>query len=1218
MRYGRPLAVPVVVTMLGLLGAAWSGQGREPGSTGAGSGGSIAELVRPILARAPATQAWQTCHPERERGIWGLGGLSTAQIPRCARDDRANRRVSARYTETKPERDLRGASPNHAAAAPASAGTAIATDLLDAAAWEAAPAEGVELHLAADRDAEGKPALRLDYDFRGRGGWAAARRRLALDLPTDYELRFSVRAEGPPNRLEIKLVDPTGENVWWHVRPEAAWAEAWTPVRIKKRQIAFAWGPAGGGELRHTGALEFAVTAGSGGRGSVWIAGLALVPRAPVAEPAGSPRARASSEEQGHPAALAVDGDPATAWRTAEPQAELTVDLGAPRELGGFTLFWEAGRIPRRFRVDLSEDGAVWIPGREVRRGGAARSDLLLTESEARFLRLRLGEEAGEGESIWGLAELVVRPLAWGASPNAFFEELAREAPRGAYPRGFSGEQSYWTVVGADGDPDEALFSEDGALEVGERGFSLEPFVQLGGKLWTWADVTAGQSLADGDLPIPTVTWPLQGARLEITALAASESGRSALLARYRLRNSSGKKLRGRLFVAARPFQVNPPQQFLNVAGGVAPLGTLSCGGSAPSTAPARRSRDRAAGGVLPGVEAPALFVADVPRVWAEPAPTACGAMAFDEGPLREVLAAGGVPASAAVDDDFGYATAVLAWDFDLPAEKSLEVILGAPFAKEMQEATATDIAGGPGRFAVLLEQTRRRWRQTLDGVGLDLPPAAAPLARTLRTSLAYILIHRDGPALQPGSRAYARSWIRDGALTGSALLRLGRPAPAREFAEWFAGFQYPDGKVPCCVDRRGADPVPEHDSHGELVHLIAEVFRYTHDRAWAERLFPHVEKAVDHIETLRQTRRTAEYREGDKRAYFGLLPESISHEGYSAKPVHSYWDDLFAYHGLADAAELAAALGRTDLASRWAARRDEFRRDLLASLALVMSSRKIDYLPGSADLADFDSTSTTIALDPAALDPYLPRQALTATFERFYREFAARRDGISAWDIFTPYEVRHVGAFVRLGWKSRAHELLAFYLGQRRPAAWNQWSEAVRRDPRAPGFLGDLPHGWVASDFIRSTLDLFAYERRDEGSLVLAAGIPEAWLARPQGIAIRNLATPWGPLSYRLARRGNGVRYTLPAETAVPPGGLILTWPLAGRPGSARADGHSLPLAADGTVVVRRAGIDVDLQPERVGSSSQHPPVIPSVSEGSGRKGGRPSHAVSSRLLFF
>ena len=33
-----------------------------------------------------------------------------------------------------------------------------------------------------------------------------------------------------------------------------------------------------------------------------------------------------------------------------------------------------------------------------------------------------------------------------------------------------------------------------------------------------------------------------------------------------------------------------------------------------------------------------------------------------------------------------------------------------------------------------------------------------------------------------------------------------------------------------------------------------------------------------------------------------GLVTESISHEGYSAKPVHSYWDDFWALRGLDDA----------------------------------------------------------------------------------------------------------------------------------------------------------------------------------------------------------------------------------------------------------------------------------------------------------------------------
>ena len=49
--------------------------------------------------------------------------------------------------------------------------------------------------------------------------------------------------------------------------------------------------------------------------------------------------------------------------------------------------------------------------------------------------------------------------------------------------------------------------------------------------------------------------------------------------------------------------------------------------------------------------------------------------------------------------------------------------------------------------------------------------------------------------------------------------------------------------------DRRGADPVPEHDSHGEFAFAAAELWRYTRDDALARALWPHVRRAVEHME---------------------------------------------------------------------------------------------------------------------------------------------------------------------------------------------------------------------------------------------------------------------------------------------------------------------------------------------------------------------------------
>ena len=74
---------------------------------------------------------------------------------------------------------------------------------------------------------------------------------------------------------------------------------------------------------------------------------------------------------------------------------------------------------------------------------------------------------------------------------------------------------------------------------------------------------------------------------------------------------------------------------------------------------------------------------------------------------------------------------------------------------------------------------------------------------------------------------------------------------------------------------------------------------------------------------------------------------------------------------------------------------------------------------------------------EQARLTPDLLRN----TFERYWREFTARRDGLRAWDAYTPYELRTVGTFVRLGRRERALEALDFFFADQQPPQWNQWA---------------------------------------------------------------------------------------------------------------------------------------------------------------------------------
>src|SRR3546814_8327285 len=80
--------------------------------------------------------------------------------------------------------------------------------------------------------------------------------------------------------------------------------------------------------------------------------------------------------------------------------------------------------------------------------------------------------------------------------------------------------------------------------------------------------------------------------------------------------------------------------------------------------------------------------------------------------------------------------------------------------------------------------------------------------------------------------------------------------------------------------------------------------------------MWPHVLGAFEYMEKLRLSERTEENRALNP-AFYGLMPASISHEGYSAKPMHSYWDDFWALRGYKDAVEVTKVLGKDDEARR-------------------------------------------------------------------------------------------------------------------------------------------------------------------------------------------------------------------------------------------------------------------------------------------------------------
>ena len=204
----------------------------------------------------------------------------------------------------------------------------------------------------------------------------------------------------------------------------------------------------------------------------------------------------------------------------------------------------------------------------------------------------------------------------------------------------------------------------------------------------------------------------------------------------------------------------------------------------------------------------------------------------------------------------------------------------------------------------------------------------------------------------------------------------------------------------------------------------------------------------------------------------------------------------------------------------------------------------------------------------------------LNATFERYWTEFRARASGRKAYKDYTPYETRVIGSFVRLGWRDRIDGLIDFFMEDRRPAGWNQWAEVVGRDPREVRFIGDMPHAWVASDFVRGALDMFAWDRRDDRALVLGGGLSRDWLAGP-GLVDPRAGDALRQPRFRDARTPQRLSATI-GGSARPPGGFVLAWPFAGTPPVARVNGRpvawrngALTIPATGQPIAIEVGHD-------------------------------------------
>ncbi len=833
-----------------------------------------------------------------------------------------------------------------------------------------------------------------------------------------------------------------------------------------------------------------------------------------------------------------IDGDFKTRWgsKWSDPQW-LAVDLGEKKTVEKVILHWEDA-YAQIYQVQVSVDGKKWYVVHSAIKEKKGKDEISFDPVSVRFLRMYgIKRKTGWGYSVYefevfsssskpvplsqfkALSEFRYKPSD--LMPDAYHKVTADLLPEGVYPIWLTNQQGYWTITGTADGYFESLICEDGAIELYPRGWSLIPYLYVNDRLITRAEAEVTQSLEEDYLPIPSVKWVYKGLTFKQKMFSCEDKGKAVTYIWYQLTNAGSRETKGKLFLTLRPFQVTPSWQG---EGGMTDLFSIEFD---------KGSRQD---NVLINGKDLLCFVAS---------PDKFGALSYLEGDIMDFIEKGKIPPHKVVYDPWGSATGVLEYYFRLAPGESVDYLFAAPVEEKADGYTITQ-----REFFEQLEATRSFWKEKLNRIEINIPDKY--LINVLKSNIAYMLINKDGPVIQPGSRHYERSWIRDGAVMGIGLMRMGYLKEAREYIDWIANHQLFNGDVPCMINADGSmwdwgKTLPEYDGQGAFITLISEYYKFTKDKEFLNEKMPNVIKALEFLEYLRKKRLTDEYKNGpeEKKIFYGILPNSVSHEGYPAPGVHSYWDDFWALKGWREAISMAKVLGRDDLLP-WMEKEDkDFRKCFYDSIKLVQKLKKIDYIPGCADLGDFDACATAIAVWPADEYRNLPLEQLEFTFDKYYNDtlIPRMRGECDPEKGYVSYEIRTATAYLILGHKKKALKMLEHFLSVTRPREWNHWAEVVYGNYRQPGYIGDMPHSWVGSDYINLIRPMFVFEEGDK--LILGAGIDEKWLLGEEGVSIKNFPTHFGKISYAINKDTNILKIKVWGD-AFAPDGFVFKSPLA------------------------------------------------------------------------
>ena len=322
-----------------------------------------------------------------------------------------------------------------------------------------------------------------------------------------------------------------------------------------------------------------------------------------------------------------------------------------------------------------------------------------------------------------------------------------------------------------------------------------------------------------------------------------------------------------------------------------------------------------------------------------------------------------------------------------------------------------------------------------------------------------------------------------------------------------------------------------EADNPGQILWAMGEHWRYSRDAKWLKRVYPSAARIAAMIEYYRTTPGPHIVKATSLDFGDALPPDKPSERPAHRKQVlrpgscdghHPEYTEAFDIAGLRAAALLAEAAGKPKDAARWGA---------LAEKLFAQYDRQF----GGRLAKGYGSYSVLWPCRLYALGAGVAHEQFRKTGEQ----------KPSGWRYF-PLARAHQGLLAgnrAAGWRT-----VEQHLAHPQMRGWYAFDEGGRSGAGGWGHLRTtwnpavaMPHGWAVAELHLLLRDCLAFE--DSERLVLLAGVPEAWFSAAEGMAVADLPTHFGPLSFSYKPTKGGAVLALTGKAA-PPAGFDLRLP--------------------------------------------------------------------------